>query len=79
MEGNRSKGSFARQPHPCCNAPLLPLGDAVSLHTAQQMVQPNVKTKQWDTVLKFKTSQDKFIVVVYHADVKMKPDPAETL
>lgn len=37
------------------------------------------KTKQWDTVLKFKTSQDKSIVVVYHADVKMKPDPAETL
>lgn len=37
------------------------------------------KTKQWDTVLKLKTSQDKTIVAVYHADVKMKPDPAETL
>lgn len=42
-------------------------------------IQPNGKTKQCDPVLKLKTSQDKSLVAVYHADVKMKPHPAETL
>lgn len=54
-------------------------GRCFTAHGTANDPAKQIKRKQWDTLLKPKTSQDTPIVSVYHADVKTKPDPAETL